>query len=377
MVNVQFTTIRIMIYNEPIDREDAVAKASASMVFAGILFAACLAPVLSSCGAAARASRVETQAIGARIRADFAAVRAAEDALVASIESVYADSSLELSVDGMDVAAGGEFAVFEGGKYYYKTARTGCCYYCSPRGPVTDAMRREIRTMGYCEGALQKAWNSLPPYLSIVFYGIHEPTTIGMLYPWDDVVSVLPPGLCLMAFDWYRRGYTSKGSGLWSAQPFADLTNGWTMDLSKSVRAFGATKGAAVIGVRIMKAGELYLGKAATPILLLASDSTLMGASPSARAAFGLAPLEDAALVKQMSANIFVPANQRLNHESRPDGIRSLAARVLAGESGFSQGIAGAEWRVESVRISEIGFYLVGLGKIKNSGDMRSSLAPL
>jgi hypothetical protein len=318
----------------------------------------------ASCGAELRASRAETVEVAARIRSGFSAIRIAEDSMVATIESVYAESaSLDLSVGKMDVEDGGVFATFEGNKYYYKTLRSGCSYYCSPLRPVDDAMRREIRIMGYFEGALQKASESLPPYLDIIFYGIHEPLSIAMLYPAFDIVSIFPPGVRFTDFEWYDRGLESPGPGRWSALPFADLINGWVMDFSKPVKAGGATKGVAVISVDIMKASEYYLGKAVAPLVLIASDSTLMGASPKARALFGLAPLEDEALVKQMTANRFVPSAQRLDDASRPADIRSLASRVLAGESRFEQRIGAASWAVESIRIPEIGFYLVGLGR--------------
>ncbi len=329
-----------------------------------ILSSACLVLALSSCGTAVRESRDEVKAVAERMQSGFSAVRAAEDAMAAAIEAVYArGASLDLSVDGMDAKDGGIFATFEGGKYYYKTIKSGCSYYCSPMGKVTDEIRREIRTMGYFEGALQAAWDALPPYLSIVFYGVHEPTSIGVMAPWMDVVSLFPPALPFTVFEWYRRGLASPGPGLWAALPFADLGNGWVIDLAKPIKAAGKTKGVAVISVFMMKASDYYLGKAKTPLLLLASDSTLMGASPSARTAFALAPLEDTALLKQLSANSFAPASQRLSDPSRAPEIRALATRVLAGDSGFEATIGLSRWTVESARVPEIGFYLVGLGR--------------
>jgi hypothetical protein len=329
-----------------------------------LLFAAFLALALCSCGAAVRVSREETRAKAAEIEAGFRAVRAAEEALAASIEATYAGSGkLDLSVDGMDAERGGQFASFQGGKFYYKTSKAGCCYYCSPMGPVTDAIRREIRLMGYFEGDLAAAHAALPDYLSVVFYGIREPTSIGVMFPWTDVVSTYPPGVSFSAFEWFRRGLASPGPSLWSAQPFADLVNGWVMDLAKPIGAEGKTKGVVVIGIRMTKASEYYLGKAKTPLLLLAADSTVMGASPSARAATGLNPLEDAAMVRQLSANSFVPASQRLDYESRPPELRELAVKALSGQSGFDLSLGGASWAVESIRIPEIGFYLVGLGR--------------
>ena len=320
----------------------------------------------TGCAAGIGESRKETAAIAARIQSDFAQVRSAHETMVGEIERTYATAgSLDLSIDHLDVGQGGVFATCEGGRYYYKTVREGCSYYCSPPdGKIDDRIRTEVRIMGYLEDAVLRAFDASPPFLSIILYGVMEPTSIAIMYPWFDVVSLFPPGLDFGVFEWFRRGLESKSDkGAWSALPFVDLAAGWVMDLSSPVHAEGRIKGVAVTGVRMSAAGRRYLDGAGTAALLLAPDSTLIALSPAAREGLGFRPLAEDVMLRQMKENAALPETARLVHEGQDPGVRALGERILGGERRFDHELGGGRVAVEVVPVPEIGFLVVGLAQ--------------
>ena len=153
--------------------------------------------------------------------------------------------------------AAGEFKSFQNGTFYFKPERSGASYYLSPWNPGDEALKRELRLMQYLEPAVVKASGTSDLY-KMTFYGVYQPQSIAMIAPWLDVISNFPPHLDLTVFEWFRRGLYSDGRAIWAPAPFADLVNGWVVDIAAPAMSGGKVKGVAVQSVSISKLNRKY-----------------------------------------------------------------------------------------------------------------------
>jgi hypothetical protein len=324
-----------------------------------------LAVGLAACsgGGSAKAAAARTAAAA---QAVFVAVRESLVAMVAELEAVYAAApTLDLSIAGMDKAEGGVFDYFrtDKGLIYFKSTGEGCAYYASPAdGVVTDAIKRRVRLMQRQEPALIKAYGKIADIGKIVFFGVHEPTSIGILYPYLDAVALFPPGLNFAAFDWYARGIANPGGPRWSAAPFTDLASGWVMDVAEAVRDGDRVVGTAVANLRMDRLASMLLaGREKDSLVLLGSDLTVIGLTAKAKAELGIAVLEDVDYVRQMRENSFVPERFRLDGSGQSPEIRELARRIRAGETEFVSPVAGRRRRCFAAPVPETGFFALAL----------------
>ncbi|MGC4092684.1 MAG: hypothetical protein QM756_33350 [Polyangiaceae bacterium] len=315
---------------------------------------------LLSCHSERAELRKAVDGTAASIEAEMVGVRKALGALSAEIRDTYdKEATLDLTTSKLDAADGGPFKSFEDGKFYVKSERKGASFYVSPWKPDDEPLKRTLRFLLYTEPALVRASTS-SELLRMTFYGVHEPQSIAMLCPWFDTVSNFPPGLDLRNFEWYRRGLESSGRALWSAAPFTDLANGWVVDLAEPVISHGAHRGVGVISVSMAKLNQKYLSQEKANLLLLGSDLTLLGQTPSARATSGLHELELVTLLQQTKENTFVPGRFKLDDATQPADAKELARRVKSGASDFELGLGGQQRRFAVARVGETGFFVIG-----------------
>jgi hypothetical protein len=304
--------------------------------------------------------RPELQKLASAINGDFEQVRLANDQLVKDIDARYADlGSLNLDTAVLATPEGGAFKVYGDNKFFYKSVRTGSCYYYSPGKPADPAALREIRIMTYLEPLLETAHQVAPDIITVVFYGVDQPADIAMLNPWTDVVSVLPPGIKLTMFEWYNRGIKSTGASLWSKEPFVDLTTGWAMDVAAPVRRDRQQIGATVISVNIMKLVDKHLTQNPGRFVLLSAEGAVVGVTPGAQEVIGVHGLS-VDIIRKNKENSFVKDENRLGSAQQPTFAQALAAKLAEGKPEFALADAGKTWRFQTAALPEVGFTLVG-----------------
>jgi len=223
-------------------------------------------------------------------------------------------------------------------------------------------MKREIAAMHRLEPTLESAWESARNLLNIAFYGVHEPTSIGMLYPYVDVVSIFPPGLDFTAFDWYSRGISAPGAPRWSEAPFIDLGTGWMMDVAMAVSAGGRPKGVAVLSIPTRKLVARALpARTAEALAILGRDTAVVGATSRATELLGVRAIEDADFLRQAKVNRLAEDKNKLVGGAYPEELGAVAARIAAGEESFIARLGPARLRFIVARSPETGFIVLGV----------------
>ena len=329
--------------------------------FCFVILPVILGWVLVSCDQRPVLLKTKVETVTKELSADFVKIRGSETNLIRAAAQVYGNTGhLDLSVNKMDVRDGGIFESFQGNKYYYKTIKEGASFYASPAGPVDERTKKEIRAMQYFEGDLKDTFEKSKDLLILSFFGIHEPSSMAMLYPWTDVVSLLPPRLDFQSLEWYTRGYKSTGPALWAEKPFISLYGGWVEDISGPVPVKDKTKGVVVLTVLLDKVNSKYFKNEPENLLLLGHDLTLVVATPPARKALPLKVIEDVDYLKQMKSNSFASAAYQLSDPGQDEGIRRIAADITSGKTAFEEAVNGTTWVFFVGNVQETGFYTVG-----------------
>jgi hypothetical protein len=286
------------------------------------------------------------------------------EAFAHAAEDVYSHlSQYDLSTKGLDAKEGGIFDHFQNNNYYYKTVHDGASYYISPLKPVDEPLRREIRILQNIEGFLQKAYDKNADTLAMAFYGVHQPTSIGLLVPWADVVSFFPPGIDLTRQEWYSRGLNSPGDPRWSKGPFVSFYQGWVEDVAVPVHSEGEVRGVVVLATSLEKLAAKYFAGSDEALVLLGPDLTPFIATASARSALPLKVIQDFDYTKQLKENPFTNESYRLSATDQPQGLRDVAAAITAGRTDFTVNIADKHYRVYVQAVKEPHFYVVGFAQ--------------
>jgi hypothetical protein len=311
-----------------------------------------------ACSQAQMSKTVESAALA--VHQDFAEVHKLTDQLVSNIADVYTHlDRYDLSVDHMDVDQGGHFTTFKNNAYYVSNNSEGAAYYSSPRRPVDDGLRRELKILTHLEPFIDATWKQLPA-AKFVFFGISKPETLAIFRPFFDVPSFFPPGLQLSTFEWIARGEQSPEKAKWSNRPFTDLTGEWVMDIARGVAANGTIKGVVVLSISMVKLGRKHLAKQTGMLWLLGADLSVIGASPTAKGEFQLPMLEDSDLLNQLHDNKLAADQFKLNGTSKEPGVRKLAARISNGATNFRETVKGKSYRFVVKAVPEVGFYVLG-----------------
>jgi hypothetical protein len=319
---------------------------------------------LVSCDNRADLLRVKVTKIADSLSTSFTSIRESEEEFVKNASDVYSHlDRYDLSTNHMDVKDGGIFDTFEGNKYYYKTVKEGASFYVSPMKPVNGTIRRAVRAMQLVEKDFRDSYEKNSDLLTGNFFGVHEPTSIGMLYPWIDVISQLPPGIDFHIFEWYTRGLQSNGETIWAKGPFVSLLYGWVEDIAAPVKVAGKSIGAIVMPVGIDKVNVRYFKNEPENLFLLGHDLTLVAANAPARRALTLKVIEDVDYVKQMKENSFATAAYRLSDPNQPPLIQSVAKKIASGDKSFEETDGRSIWVFFVGDVKETGFYTVGFLK--------------
>lgn len=324
-----------------------------------ILFIATI--FFTSCGSPGAALNRNTSALASRMDAEFKSVRETLQALTASINAVYSNSSkLDLSVHKMDVKDGGLFETMSDFSFYYKASNDGVSYYCSPMAPVSDRIKREIRIMTHFEKDMKAAYEKHKDIITVSMYAVHEPMTIAAQSPWLLTVSTYPKAISIMVFEFYRRGQALDKGFQWSDKPFTDLVSGWVMDVVGPVLIPDGRKGVAVVGVNLASLAEKMVRYQDFRVLLIDSESTLLAMSTNAAPDFGLKVLKDFDYIRQMKENTFAPEQFKLTATNQPPALREAAEKIINGVTEIKAQINGRSYLFRAERLKEVKLIVVG-----------------
>ncbi len=323
------------------------------------LWGAAAALILVSCGQA-EVVRAKVDVIAQKLSDNLASVRTSEQDFVSAADSVYANlDRASLSTKGMDVKDGGIFQTFQGNTYYYKTVHEGASFYLSPMRPVDDGLRRDIKALQQTEGLLKTAYEKNSDVMVLSFFGVRNPLSIGMLYPWIDVVSFLPPKIDFAQQEWFTRGLAS-GKAAWSHGPFVSLFGGWVEDISAPVAFSPTSQGVVVMTVVLEKINKKYFADEPENLFMVGPDLTLVMANKPARAALDLKVIEDVDYIKQMRENAFAGDVYKLSDPGQPPEIQAMATQIAAGKKAFPLVAKGRTWNVFVAKVPETGFFVAG-----------------
>jgi len=307
--------------------------------------------------------KTEVADVAAKMSANLVAVREAAQSFAAAAQNLYSHlDRVDLSTKGMDVRDGGVFDTFQNNTYYFKTLRKGASYYVSPMKPVDDTVRRAVRAMQHLEGDIQSSYEKNGDVMALAFFGVHEPMSVGMLYPWVDVISFLPPALQIRQMEWYQRGLASSGSARWSNGPFVSFYSGWIEDVAVPVLVDNQVRGVIVLATSLEKFKAKYFAGQPENLLLLGSDLTVFVANDAARKALPIKVVEDFDYTKQLKVNSSPSEGYHLSDDTQPSGLKALADAVTKGETQITETVAGKRWTFYVSLIKEPRFYVVGFG---------------
>ncbi len=299
--------------------------------------------------------------VAAGVSNSLISVRESAQKFAVAAEHVYSHlDQYDLSTKGMDVKDGGIFDTFQNNTYYYKTKHEGASYYVSPMKPVNDVVRRAVKTMQYLEGDIQSSYEKNGDIMALAFFGVHQPQSVGILYPWVDVVSFLPPQLEIKAMEWYTRGLASNGEAKWSNGPFVSFYAGWIEDVAVPVRVDGAVTGVIVLAISLEKLKAKYFANRTENLLLLGPDLTVFVATPSARKALPIQVVEAFDYTKQLKMNTSPSEGYRLSDNTQPAGMADVARAIAAGQTTVEKRLGGKDWTFYSEEVKETHFYVVG-----------------
>lgn len=326
------------------------------------LFAIPLLVLSASCGVFPSRTQRFTRTTADAMNAEFIAVRTAIQSMTAALTDTYIKSdagAIDLSSAPLDRKDGGVFESYRNYTYYHKPVKQGACLYYTPGRPLDADMRRALRMMLYLEPPVIAAQRS-SDVINAVFYGTLKPHEMAWLAPWNDVVSIFPPGISFEKFEWFSRGLNSGGEARWSGAPFTDLFSGWVVDISMPVVANGTVRGVAVINMAPRTLARKYLTKSSRRLLFVGPDMTLMYLTETARAVLDLHVLEDFNYTRQMKENTFAPTQFKLSDSSQRPEIRALADMIVSGKRRFDLPVKGTMYRFYAAPVTETGYWLVG-----------------
>jgi hypothetical protein len=326
--------------------------------------AAVLVAALSFSGCQNSDLKVKVAGVASQLSANLTSVRESAETFAKAAETVYGHlDRYNLSTKGMDVKDGGIFDTFQNNSYYFKTVKDGASYYASPMKPVDDTVRRPIRIMQQLEGDIKKAYDTNGDVMALAFFGVHEPMSLGMVYPWVDVVSFLPPKLQIKGMEWYTRGLSSTGPAKWSNGPFVSFYAGWIEDVAVPVIVNGGVQGVIVLATSLEKFRAKYFLPQTINLFMLGPDDTVFIANPAAKKALDLKVIEGFDYVKQLQNNSSPSDGFRLSDSSQPEGLPEVAKAIAAGKTEIEQRVAGKDWIFYVSPVPETGFRVVGFGQ--------------
>ncbi len=282
--------------------------------------------------------------------------------LTANIEEVYNNpGKYDLSIDTLDKKDGGVFDSYNNYTYYYKTVNTGASYYFTPMKPVTDDMKKEIKKATHIENFMQETHDS--SIIRMVNVDFCVPYTIGLLYPWFDMISAFPPGLDFQKFEWFSRGFNSPHDPIWSEKPFADLYAGWVIDISMPIQVNNTSIGASVISMEISKLIRHGFTGVTSPLMIIGSDLSLLGATDKVKDYFDIKVIEDDDYLGLIKENKFVPEKYKITSETQTDSIRKIGSEINAGKNDFTIVSKGKKLIFNVKKIDEINYFVAGFSE--------------
>jgi hypothetical protein len=315
-------------------------------------------------------ARQETEKIAEEIEVTAVQVRQAAETARRFVEDTFRDASgYDLSVEGMDARfrwMGGksyECAPDEGKAGNGIVAALGAV-------PFDDEIKRELRLYEHMRPEL-KSHYKINPYLDEVLYVDKKSLCVGQTFrnfggifePGVDIPRVCREGATY--FDYYAYVDAEENparEARWAPIPFIDLIGVYCTCIQAPVykdKTDASMSGFVTCHYNVEVLNTRTVAESGNRLMIVSSESTLVGISPGASEITGLDVEKPDAWSSPMHMQAFV--RETLNLEAgKPDDIAELARR-LKREAEFEHALSGTTFTVVRKTVPELGFHVLAL----------------
>ncbi len=319
--------------------------------------------IITSCGSSVKNMKSDVEASVSDINGYFAFSKAGVEKLNLFLDDLYLnESTINLSIDKMDIEDGGKYKFQQGHLYHKATNDSGCAVMVADMAPFpTNKIKEKIRLYEKSEKLMI---SSITNYMTLWILGSDG---VGFVAPWVDLVSVIPFNFDYRTIFWYflaDEKHNPSKKLIWTDEPFAEIAgNGFIKVYMMPV--YNKNKLEAVINcdLYLTPIGREALRKQKTPLIFMSKDSMVIGANEASVRFLKVKVLKEFDYLKQMSKNEFAPDEYKLTYKDNSEDIRELG-RKLVNESEFEITIGGSKYAVYKKEIPvQTDLFVVGFLK--------------
>ncbi len=285
------------------------------------------------------------------------------------VEMVFSNpDNYDTTTEKMDVYNNGKYKTFEDLIYYYYPENENECEIAAGFGkPINNELKKKIRLTENLDQDLRRSINS--NFISRNWLVLYNDSIV-LVYPQINMVSMLPAKLNFYNFSHYKLSNEKNNPEkkvLWISnnepgEPIISYVgDGWVMGISAPVYLADSKKifAAAITVLRISDLNKRFIESSKNMIMLLSSQSYLIGASKICRESIELKLLYYDHL-KQLKDLPDVNQEFKLSHKNQDKDLQNLADRYKK-ESKFNIKIQDNNYFVNVVKIPKVNFYIIGL----------------
>ncbi len=315
--------------------------------------------------------REEVDWIAREIQSTAVRARETSSEIVKRMEALYRnESTYDLSIDGMDA----------------RYVRDGASYMCTPNEgeagsgvigatgavPVDDRIKRELRLYEHIRPYMREQY-AANRYSDEVLYidkksmVVGQTTTnFGGLFPSGfDAVEVCRTGVTYYDYyGWVDRGQNPDRLPRWAPSAFIELLGEFIQSVHAPVfKRESDDEMCGFVGLHYnlewVNAATVY--KSSNRIIILSSQSTLIGASPGALDVLRLEPFvrQKPSYLDSEQVRKYVDVDRNLEREKQKD-VADLAKRIRT-EPGFEHALDGRRYRITRAEAPELGYFVAAI----------------
>ncbi len=329
--------------------------------------------LINSCSEKTDYLIIDTNKIANDINNTFVQMRIESTKIADQTSIIFSNpDNYDTNTERMDVNNNGKFKTFENLVYYYYPENENECEIAAGFGkPINIEMKKKIRLIENLDPVLISSINS--NFISRNWLVLYDDAIV-LVYPQINMLSMLPANLDFYTFSHYKLSNEKNNPEkkvLWISnnepgEPIISYVgDGWVMGISAPVYLADSKKifAAAITVLKISDLNKRFIESSKNMIMLLSSQSYLIGASKTCRESIELKLLYYDHL-KQLEDLPDVNQEFKLSHINQQNDLQILAGRYKK-ESQFFIEIQGIQYSANVVKIPEVNFYIIGLLKTK------------
>lgn len=315
--------------------------------------------------------RDEVDWIAGEIQSTAVQARETSSEIVKRVETLFRnESSYDLSIDGMDARYVGRGASYmwtpdEGKAGSGIIGATGAV-------PVDDRIKRELRLYEHIRPYMREQY-ARNRYSDEVLYidkksmVVGQTTTNfgGLFPPGFDAVEVCRSGITYYDYyEWVDRGQNPDRLPRWAPSAFIELLGEFIQSVHAPVyKKETDDRMCGFVGLHFnlewVNAATVY--KSGNRILIMSSQSTLIGASPGALAVLKMEPFarQKPSYLDSEQVRKYVDVERNLERE-KPKDVADLAKRIRT-EPGFEHVLDGRRFTITRAEVPELGYFVAAI----------------